>query len=379
MMMHDIVRTAAPIAAAAALLASQAAAAGPHGHPTHATGRAVFVQTNDLHGNQIIAFDRAGDGSLTQAGVFDTGGVGARAAGAVSDSLASQGSLVFDAAHSALVAVNAGSDSVTAFAVSGSTLRLLNVVPSGGEFPASIAVSGDLVYVLNAGGSGVVRGYRLDGQGLRPIPHSARSLGLANGNPPNFLTSPGQIGFTPDGSKLIVTTKASGSAIDVFGVGADGTLSASPVVSPSATPVPFAFTFDPSGRLVVGEAGASSVSTYSIEGDGTLSGAKSASDGQTALCWIVPAQGTYFVANTGSNTLSSFRVGADGQPTLLSAVASTTEAGPIDLAATPDQAFLYGETGAAGTLDEYRVSADGSLTGLGVIAVKAGIEGIAAT
>src|SRR5207237_204812 len=233
--------TAAPIAAAAALLASQAAAAGPHGHPTHATGRAVFVQTNDLHGNQIIAFDRAGDGSLTQAGVFDTGGVGARAAGAVADSLASQG----------------------------------------------------------------------------------------------------QIGFTPDGSKLIVTTKASGSAIDVFGVGADGTLSASPVVSPSATPVPFAFTFDPSGRLVVGEAGASSVSTYSIEGDGTLSGAKSASDGQTALCWIVPAQGTYFVANTGSNTLSSFRVGADGQPTLLSAVASTTEAGPIDLAATPAPACVW--------------------------------------
>ena len=50
-----------------------------------------------------------------------------------------------------------------------------------------------------------------------------------------------------DGSKLIATTKANGSNIDVFGVRWDGRLSAAPVQNTSATPVPFGFVFDRSG------------------------------------------------------------------------------------------------------------------------------------
>src|SRR5437016_4528913 len=82
---------------------------------------------------------------------------------------------------------------------------------------------------------------------------SRRSLGLANTTPPNFLTAPGQVAFTPDGRQLIVTTKASTSSYEVFAVQPNGRLSAAPVVTRSATPVPFAFTFGPDGRLVAGE------------------------------------------------------------------------------------------------------------------------------
>ena len=200
----------------------------------------------------------------------------------------------------------------------------------------------------------------------------------ANTNPPNFLTSPGQVGFTPDGGKLLVTTKASGSAIDVFAVGSDGLLAAAPVVNPSATPVPFAFTFDPAGRLVSGEAGTSSVTTYAIQPGGTLTDPKSQSDGQVALCWILQVRGFYYVSNTGSNTLSSFQIDASGQPSLLSAVAATTNPGPIDLASSDD--FLYAQTGVNGTVDEFHVGADGSLEPLGTVAgLPSGIEGIAAT
>src|SRR6266487_839244 len=159
---------------------------------------------------------------------------------------------------------------LAAFGVKGDRLELEDVLPSGGQFPASVGVNDKLVYVLNSGGTGIVQGFRITGQGLESIPGSARSLGLANTDPPNFLTAPGQVGFAPDGSKLIVTTKASTSSIDVFQVGDDGLLSATPVVNPSATPVPFAFTFGPAGRLVAGEAGASSVTTYRIGQDGTL-------------------------------------------------------------------------------------------------------------
>jgi DNA-binding beta-propeller fold protein YncE len=342
----------------------------------------VFVQTNELDGNRIVVYRRDADGRLTEAGTYETEGLGGVAApGDESDRLASQGSLVYDRKHSVLLAVNAGSNSVSVFRVRGDRLRLSDVDLSGGEFPASIAVHGDLVYVLNAGGAGVVQGFRLHGGELRPLGGSARTLGLANAVPPNFLTSPGQIGFTPDGAKLIVTTKASGSKIVVFDVMRDGLL-ADPAVNDSATPVPFAFTFDRGGRLVVGEAGTSSVTTYTIGHDGTLKNAQSLSNGQVALCWIERVGDFFYVANTGSNTLSGYRLDRNGKPSLLGAngIVATTEAGPIDLAAASDAPFLYGQTGTAGTIDEYRVNRDGSLTKLGVITgLPQGMEGIAAT
>ena len=365
------------LAAVAALLlvGAQSALAGHDG----GHGSLVFVQTNELGGNRIAVFDRGTDGRLTQVGLYPTGGFGGAALpGSESDHLASQGSLAYDAQHQLLIAVNAGSDTISTFRVHGDRLELTGVLGSGGQFPASVAVHDGLVYVLNSGGAGVVQGYRVAGHRLVAIPGSARSLGLANADPPNFLTSPGQVGFTPDGGELLVTTKASTSSIDVFAVGHDGRLSAAPVANPSATPVPFAFTFGAGGRLVAGEAGASSVTTYAVVAGGTLSDPRSASDGQAALCWIQGVGDVYFVSNTGSNDLSSFAVGPDGQPTLLRAVAATTSAGPIDLASSGG--YLYAETGLAGTVDEFQVGPNGTLTSIGsVTGLPPGLEGIAAS
>jgi hypothetical protein len=39
-------------------------------------GTAVYTQTNDPAGNQVIAYGRAADGTLTPLGAFDTGGRG---------------------------------------------------------------------------------------------------------------------------------------------------------------------------------------------------------------------------------------------------------------------------------------------------------------
>jgi 6-phosphogluconolactonase (cycloisomerase 2 family) len=358
------------LVAVAALVGGQSASAGK------VDGGAVFVQTNEVGGNRIAVYDRGADGTLTPAGTFATGGLGGVAfPGTESDHLGSQGSLVYDGARKVLIAVNAGSDTVSTFGVDGDTLSLENVVPSGGQFPASIAVNGDLVYVLNAGGTGIVQGFRIGDAGLSPIAGSARSLGLANTDPPNFLMSPGQVGFAPDGRALAVTTKASGSTIDVFKVLPDGELSSTFVANPSATPVPFAFTFDV-GRLVSGEAGTSSVTTYRLQHDGTLMDARSQSDGQVALCWIQRVHRFFYVSNTGSSTLSSFTL-EGGRPTLREVVAATTEPGPIDL--TSSGRFLYAESG-GGTVDEFRVNNDGTLTKLGVVSgLPAGVEGIAAT
>jgi hypothetical protein len=364
--------------AVAALVTAQAVSA--HGKQ-RGGGSAVFVQTNELGGNQVVVFERGSDGLLTRDGAYATGGNGGAAApGTESDRLATQGSLVYDDGHRLLFAVNAGSDSVSVFKVQGTRLSLTDVISSGGDFPAGVAVHDDLVYVLNAGGTGIVQGFEIRGHHLRPLDGSARSLGLANTDPPNFLTSPGQVGFTPNGRRLIVTTKASRSTIDVYRVRRDGRLSRDAVRNASATPVPFAFTFDPFDRLVSGEAGASSVTTYTLRRDRTLANPQSQTDGQMALCWIVRAGDFYYVSNTGSNNVSGYRIDAGGTPTLIgpTGIVATTEPGPIDMTTAAGGRFLYVQTGTTGTVDEFRVNGDGSLTKLGVVTgLPVGQEGIA--
>jgi 6-phosphogluconolactonase (cycloisomerase 2 family) len=365
-------------ALATAVAGAQAASSskGPKGKGRHG-GDLVFVQTNEVNGNRIAVYERNRNGTLSLDDTYATGGNGGIALpGDESDRIASQGSLVYDERHRLLFAVNAGSDTVSTFRVRGDRLRLKDIDPSGGGFPASIAVHRDLVYVLNAGGTGIVKGFRIRGNQLRAIRGSARSLGLANTDPPNFLTSPGQVGFTPDGRQLIVTTKASDSHIVVFRVRHDGRLGPA-VVNDSATPVPFAFTFTPQGRLADGEAGTSSLTTYIVNRDGTLADPKSLSDGQMALCWIVRAGRFYYVTNTASNTVSAFTVAPDGQPSLVgtNGVVAKTGMGPIDM--TVSGRFLYLQTGSAGTVEGYRINSDGSLTQVEVEPSVVGQEGIA--
>jgi len=371
----------------AVLVAAQAVYAGDGHGERHGNGHAsralVFVQTNEVSGNRVLVYEVAGEGNLSAAGSYATGGNGGIAApGTESDRLGSQGSLVFDRRHKLLFAVNAGSNSVSTFSLHDNRLELEGVVPSGGQFPASIAVRGKVVYVLNAGGTGIVQGFRLGRDGLSAIPDSARSLGLTNTSPPDFLMSPGQVGFTPDGRELIVTTKTSGNTIDVFQVEGNGLLSTTPVRNPAATPVPFAFTFTPAGRLAMGEAGMSTVTTYDVRRDGTVSDPKSQADGQTALCWIERVGPYYYVSNTGSNTLSGFRISHDGRPSLVTStgVVARTEPGPIDLTSPAGTPFLYAQTGVGGTIDAFLVNRDGTLTNVGnVNGLPVGMEGIAST
>ncbi|MGP8249997.1 MAG: lactonase family protein [Candidatus Dormibacteria bacterium] len=366
------------LAGCAALLNLPVSAASP-GQPSWWGGpQLVFAQTNAASGNQVIVYRHSPEG-LTLVGRYATGGLGATASGAVVDSLASQGSLVFDPAHQVLISVNAGSDSISVFRVGNGGIALNQVLPSEGAFPDSVAVSGQLVYVLNGGGAGVLQGYRFAGDWLSPIPGSARSLGLANADHPNYLESPGQVGFTPSGRQLVVTTKASGSDIDVFAVTWNGQLGAA-TTNASAQPVPFGFTFDSFGRLVVTEAGSSSITTYDVTPSGGLIAVATLGDGQAALCWIIRADGFYYGANAGSNTLSGYSVGFNGSLALLGSdggVVANTDAGPIDMAVSSDGA-LYAEAGAAGAIDEFQIQWNGSLREIGsVTGLGAGIEGIA--
>ena len=171
---------AAAVATTAVALAVPAAAsaATTHTSPDGGAGPAVFVQTDNTAGNQVAAYARASDGTLTLAGTYPTGGLGGQLTGSVVDHLASQGSLQYDAAQHLLIAVNAGSNSLTVFGVHGTRLHQRQVIGSGGEFPVSIAIRGNLVYALNGLRGGSVQGYRLSpgGRGAAGDSHAFSSM-----------------------------------------------------------------------------------------------------------------------------------------------------------------------------------------------------------
>jgi 6-phosphogluconolactonase (cycloisomerase 2 family) len=338
----------------------------------------VFVQSDNTAGNTVTAYRRGDDGALTEAATYATGGLGGVLAGSVVDHLASQGSLTYDHSSHLLYAVNAGSDTITVFAVRGDQLHRVQVVASGGTFPVSIAAHGHLVYVLNARNGGSVQGYVRLGEHLFRVPSWNRPLGLDPSQTPEFTSTPGQVAFTPDGSKLIVTTKNNHNQIDVFRLGLFGTPSAAPVVTPDPGNVPFAVTFDRSGRLQVAEAGPNAIATYVVNRDGTLTFADRAATGQSATCWITTAGTEVYAGNAGSGTISRFRADRAG---LVSQGTTATDAGTVDLAISSDRRNLYAQTGAAGIVDEFAVSSDGALTKIGSVLVPGAVggQGIAST
>jgi 6-phosphogluconolactonase (cycloisomerase 2 family) len=362
---------AASIAVAfTAALAGSASADPGHG----VVNRVVFAQTDNTAGNQVVAYDRNADGTLSIAGTYDTDGVGGVLAGSVVDHLASQGSLTYDAGHGLLYAVNAGSNTVSVFSVHGDQLWLRQVVSSGGTFPVSVAVYGDWVYVLNALDGGSIQGYVASFGHLHLVADWNRPLGLDPTETPQFTSTPGQVLFAPDGSQLLVTTKGNGNAVDVFHIAPFGRPSSSPVVNVEAGAVPFAATFVDGHHLLITEAGPSDVAGFTLHGDGTLTPGVVVGTTQAATCWIAPGpDGLYYTSNAGSASLSGLQAGGHGQLTLLGQ--SATDPGTVDASVSPDGRFLYAQTGGSGTVDEFRIHADGSLSSIGSVLVSGAIGG----
>ena len=131
-------------------------------------------------------------------------------------------------------------------------------------------------------------GYRVLGGGLVPIPGSGRALGLDPTASPQYTNTPGQVAFTPDGSQLIVTTKANGNDIDVFGVRFDGPLVRRAGGDFEPGTVPFAISFDLHGHLLIAEAGTNALATFALALSGTVSLVDAVPTGASATCWVAP-------------------------------------------------------------------------------------------
>ena len=361
--------------------------------PSFATAQtpqgAVYVQTNALEGNEIAAFGRNLNGTLFHIGDYATGGAGSTEfdGGEGLDPLISADSIIAVQNEQFLVTVNAGSDTLTCFRIEDDFgLTKVSTISSGGVGPNSLAYANGYLYVSNIDRDGFalgdrnvprgepndegnVVGFTINEEGiLAPLPNSTFDLD----------NRPADLGFSADGSRLIVTSITAGSAalpgpgsansVVVLGIGGDGEVTGM-VGSATGTVVgnsegrnlASAIDFDTAtvnGRefVVVTEARefnaegappalpalqAGSVSVYELMADGSLvatvddltlgnpTGSPFEPSNQLTTCWIdfgLDGQ-TFFVSNAINATISSLYLNPDGTLDVLETVAAAGVSG----------------------------------------------------
>lgn len=330
---------------------------------------AVFALTNSPAGNAVVAYHRAADGSLTPTGSYPTGGLGTGAG------LGSQGAVIVTEDRRLLLAVNAGSNSISSFRIRREGLQFVETVASGGTMPTSLAARGGLIYVLNAAAPNNVTGFRVSPRG-RLIPLAGSTRPLSGGS-----TSPAQVGFSDDGDSLIVTERAT-NIIDTFIIDEDG-LPEGPFINISAGPTPFGFAVGRRNTLFVSEAGAGGgASTYRVD-DGQLDPISSMiMTGQRAACWaILTPDGRFgYVTNAGTGNISGVAIARNGSATLLNAdgITAVTRGNPTDMAMSDDGRYLYARVAALSQIAVFRIRRNGSLSALPALSgTPAGLAGLA--
>lgn len=437
---HTLLHAALSMLALTAMLGGTAGLAQPQGDDHRARHGALFVMTNASdasRGNEIAMYRRAANGDLSMVGFFPTGvldkadpqlGSGPAPVAQVlhavdaslprvvasADGLGSSNSLLLSDDKRCLFAVNAGSHSVSAFRVHDDGLTLVSVVPSRGVFPVSLAVHNDLLYVLNAGDAGSVAGFRVARCALQPLTAPPVSLaGLSDAFPipvpGEVLTTPAQVGFSPDGRRLVLSIKGgdplvSGGRLQalpsgrmaVYPVRSDGQLGVPTVTRFNAlgsgplanTGGPFSFVFTGEQTLVTVHANSGTVGSFTLNADNTLTLTRNQpplSTGAFAPCWIDSNGRFVYTASFGApsgvrqiigegtglpdrdGVLTGFRLNADG--TLAPLGVSVSYPSPpqngtgnhaIDVRVIGD--FLYFIQPRSGRIGRLTVAPDGSLT-----------------
>jgi 6-phosphogluconolactonase (cycloisomerase 2 family) len=321
----------------------------------------LYTQTNDPNGNTVQRFDRGRDGSLSPAGTFTTGGSGLATLGG------RQGAVELSGDGRYLYAVNAGSDTVSVFRAGRHRTRLLDVVASGGDAPASIEEHDGRVYVLNSGDTPNVTTFWRRGDGSRKI---IGSRDLAPG-----AAGAAQVSVMPDGRSLVVTERLANrlETLPLDRLGRPGT----PVVTASSGAVPFGFGISPQGTLVVSEAGASTVSSYRLAAGGALrTVSASLAVGQGAACWVaVSPNGRFAYTGNAAGGITGFAIAQDGSLTSLGTTLLAPS--PRDLDFDAAGRYLHAVS-AGGEVTVYRVGDEGSLTITDTAPAATGITGAAA-
>ena len=337
----------------------------------------IFTSTNSASGNELLVYAQGENGAATYLTRAATNGLGTGAG------LGSQGAVALSRNGGYLFVVNAASNTVSTFAFSGAGVILTSVVDSGGLTPTSVTEHDGLVYVLNAGGSGNVAGFRNVKGMLTPVNDGSRPLSAAGG------TAPAQVSFSSDGDVLVITERNTNrlTSYEVLPTGSLGTR----VVTAAGGITPYGFAFTRRNRIVVSEAAGgaadgSTVSSYRFDERAPVAPvlvSRAVPTTQTAACWIaVTPDGRFaYSANAGSSSISSFSIARSGALTLLQGAAGLTgpNAGALDMAVSADGQQLHALAPRSLQIVSFTIGSDGSLAPLGgASGLPAGAAGLAA-
>ncbi len=302
----------------------------------------AWIISNDPAGNAVLAFQLAND-QLTFVGSVPTGGTGT--GGREPDfALGNAHPLQLSEDGRLMFVVNPGSNDISVFSVTNNALTLLNRVSSGGQQPLSVAVHGDLVYVLNGGGNvggtDNITGFRAGADGrLTQISNSTQPLSAA-------ATAPAEIGFSPNGKVLVVTEKATNN-LDTYVVGDDGHATG-PIVTASGVITPFGFDVGNRNQLFLADdfndaPGLGAMSTFTIADDGTLHLVSSVVQAhESGACWVSLHKGGRFalLQDTVSGVISVYSVNKeDGSVTFAHSFPSPFASTDLDF--SHDGQFLF--------------------------------------
>ncbi len=384
----------------------------------------VFVMSNILDENTIVSYSRNDDGTLELVGEYVTGGLGGDFDGPEGlDPLISAYSLINTPDNEYLMAVNAGSNTISVMQINDDmSLELIDTESTFGVGPNSLAYNSGYVYVTNIDADGEfngepdqegsIYGYSFENGDLTPLQGSGREL----------ENRPAAVRFSPDGDHLLITSINAGSAtlasgndeelvvyaIDDAGLPSEGALSgatSTPRGNAEGRNLPSAIGFEVVDRsngtfAIVTEARefqsegqppafpnlqTGSVSVFQLGDDGSLTASQldllagqSDTVGQRTACWIVMSpDGEYFwVSNALDASISSYRftdstgnvelvqelAAIGNQPTSADpATAFATTDGWVDLDISDDGNFIYQLFGLSGQVGVYSVDA-GALT-----------------
>jgi len=370
----------------------------------------------------VVGFGRRADGTLTPLDFHETGGTG-RASSSTTpprlNSLIAEDSIIAVDDRFLLV-VNAGSNDVTSFRIGPDySLSRVDVEPSGGTAPISLAHRNGVVYVANADEDGTFtappnQSGNITAMTLDP---ATGALTRIAGFSLSLRGRPADLEVTPDGSWLLVSSlnaaspqlpQPTAAEISSFRIQGDGTLAATPAGTGMSTQIgnaagrhlPNAIgieTWAAGGRqfAIAAEARTvsstgipsatfaalqtASVSTWEIAADGSFLPRSqdfmlgpTTSSGPTQAGFLVysPIYSTFWVATSAGATISGYGLDADGNvtpgvmggilargvPVDPAAASPLANAdGYVDMAISADGRWIYQLVGIKGRIDVYEV------------------------
>ncbi|MDA8156922.1 MAG: InlB B-repeat-containing protein [Actinomycetota bacterium] len=250
---------------------------------------------------------------------------------------------------------------------------------STGIWPSAITVdpSGSYVYVTNdrdncssssSNTCGTVYGFKIGSGGA-----------LTQVSSIDAIQHPESVAVTPSGAYAYAGNE-SDSTVSQYTVGANGTLSSISSAwvfiynASDAGSGPESIAIDPSGTyLYTADRGSNTITQFTIGANGNLKLTASFHTGSSPWSITLAPSGKYaYVANTGDNTISQYTIGTEGALVPMSPATVPAGASPRSVTVDPSGAYVYVANGGDGTISQYTIGAGGALTPISPATVPAG-------